>query len=163
MVLGQRARAIPRLTGGVGVALLVLSFGYSLRKRKLALRSLSMKRCLLLHECLAVAGTVVLAVHTAGRLHAMLPLLTFLILLLVFFSGLLGRRLYDRARSDLFGRGDRLAADRIQRAALDERVATQVVASARLSRWRLFHLPFVSLLGCLAVYHAVVAMYYGGF
>ncbi len=51
-------------TGIVGTVVLILSFGYSLRKRKKLLDIGKIKSWLLAHEWLSIAGSVIIFIHT---------------------------------------------------------------------------------------------------
>ncbi|WP_296700038.1 hypothetical protein [Thiocapsa sp. UBA6158] len=63
---------IGRYLGIPGTFLILLSFGYSMRKRKL-IRFSQPKRLLQLHEILAWLGVLMILVHAGVHVYAILP------------------------------------------------------------------------------------------
>ena len=79
-----------------GTILIILSFIYSLRKRKI-IESGSPKNLLSLHEYLAWAGSILLLVHAGIHFNAILPWLGIIIMLVTVGSGLTGKYLLKKA------------------------------------------------------------------
>lgn len=150
-------------TGVLGTLLVILSFGYSIRKRKKLLASGKIKEWLRSHEWLAVIGTVIIFIHAGNHFHALVPMITFLFMFTTFISGLVGKYVYSEAQSELTGMKTGLRKEGLAEADIEERLAVLAVASTVLSKWRNVHMPFVAILAVMVVYHAISALYYGGF
>jgi hypothetical protein len=148
-------------TGILGVSLIAVSFGYSLRKRRLIPGS--PRVWLTFHEWLAILGTFVLLVHTGAHFTALIPIITLILTLITFVSGLVGRYVYNNARANLKEKKAELKKDGLTDEEIDTRLWGLAIASKTLSRWRELHKPIVILLVIMAVYHATSALYYRGF
>ncbi len=75
-----------------GTLLIILSFIYSLRKRKI-IEAGSPKKLLSLHEYLAWAGSILILVHAGIHFNAILPWLGIIMMLVTVSSGLTGNTL----------------------------------------------------------------------
>lgn len=150
-------------TGIAGTVLVVLSFGYSMRKRKKVFKSGVIKEWLASHEWLAVLGTVLIFIHTGTHLNAIVPIVTLLFMFTTFISGFIGKYIFNNARVELKQKKDELKKEGLSDSEIEERVAALSIASSALSKWRNVHMPFVSILAVMLVYHAVSALYYGGY
>lgn len=150
-------------TGIFGVALLALSFGYSLRKRNKAFKSLGLAWWLRAHEWLAILGTVVIFVHTGTHFRALLPVITLIFMFTAFISGLIGRHVYENIRAELRQRREEMKKEGIGDAEIEDRLSSMAVASGALARWRHFHMPVIFTLLVMIVYHRVSALYFRGF
>ncbi len=91
---------IGRYLGIPGTILILLSFGYSMRKRKL-IRFGQPKRLLQLHEILAWLGVLMILVHAGIHVYAILPWLALIAMLINVASGMTGQYLLDRSRRSL--------------------------------------------------------------
>ncbi len=143
---------VGRWLGIPGTLLIVASFAYSLRKRKLV-TSGSPARLLELHEQLAWAGSLLVLVHAGIHLHAWLPWLATLAMLVNIVSGLVGRQLLQRARKHV---DERRAALRESGAAAEEVEKTlfwDAVAVDAMKKWRLVHFPITTAFTALALAH----------
>src|SRR5574337_82839 len=78
---------IGRYLGYVGTFVIVASFVYSLRKRKIITRG-SPKQLLTLHEYMAWAGSIMILVHAGIHFNALLPWMAVFVLLIAAASGL---------------------------------------------------------------------------
>jgi hypothetical protein len=148
----MRAAWIGRWLGIPGAALIVLSFAYSLRKRKL-IRSGTPARLLVQHEQLAWLGSLLVLVHAGIHLHALLPWLAVAAMLVNVLSGLTGRMLLERSRRRATERGEALreagrAPDEIERDQFWDWVAVDV-----MKRWRAVHMPITTAFTVLALAH----------
>ncbi len=111
------------LTGGLfavaGSVLMLLSSAYSLFKRIPALRNLlsakkSMRRLLQLHIYMGLAGAILVLIHTGHKFQSMLGILLTGTLLLVVFSGLVGRYFRGFFAEDIQERRNHLEALRTE-------------------------------------------------
>src|SRR5665647_2354161 len=92
--------SVGRYLGITGTLVIIISFVYSLRKRKI-IESGSPKQLLVLHEYLAWAGSVMLLVHAGIHFNALLPWLAILMLLIAVASGLVGKFLLKKTNESL--------------------------------------------------------------
>ena len=156
----QRHRLI---TGLLGTSLIILAFGYSLRKRKKLIKTGSVKKWLLSHEWLTIAGSFLLFVHTGTHFKALVPIITLIFVFTAFISGLIGRFVYNKTRVELKIKKDELIKEGLSSAEIEQRLWALTVASSALAKWRKFHMPIVTMLAVMVLYHSISALYYAGF
>jgi hypothetical protein len=87
---------VGRYLGVIGTTIILLSFIYSLRKRKI-IQSGSPKNYLQWHEYASWAGAIMLLVHAGIHFNAWLPWLAVVMLLITVGSGLVGKYLLKKA------------------------------------------------------------------
>ncbi|MDO8444662.1 MAG: hypothetical protein Q7T53_00920 [Deltaproteobacteria bacterium] len=150
------------LTGIIGTLLVILSFGYSMRKKKL-FKTGGMKGWLRAHEWLAIAGTVIIFVHTGIHFHGIVAIITLIFMFIAFISGLIGRYVYDNVKAELRLKKAGLKKDGLSEKEIEDSLTGLATASEALSKWRTYHMPVISILGVMVLYHAIAALYYGGF
>ncbi|MDH4099551.1 MAG: hypothetical protein OEV28_03120 [Nitrospirota bacterium] len=150
------------LTGVTGTLLIVLSIAYSARKKKLFTGG-SVKHWLQFHEWAAIVGTVILLIHTGTHFEALIPVVTLVLMLTTFVSGLFGRYLYQSAKDEMKRKKDRLKRKGMSETEIEEEMAALTTTSEALAKWRVIHMPIVAMLSLMTVYHAISALYYGGF
>jgi len=150
-------------TGITGLFLMIISFGYSMRKRKKLITFGNPKNWLTGHERLAIAGTFVIFVHTGTHFNALTPIVTFLFMFIAFVSGLVGRYVYNNAKAELNTKKAELKKRGLSASEIDNELWYLTIASDALSKWRKIHMPVISFLCVLIVYHAFSALYYSGF
>lgn len=146
-----------RWLGIAGSALIVLSFLYSLRKRKV-LRFGRPPAFLRAHEALAWAGAMLVLVHGGARLAAILPWLAQAAMLVVVASGLTGKYLLQRARKGLAERRKALAAAGLGAREVEARVFWEATIVDRMARWRAVHIPLTIVFALVGLAHAVTAL-----
>lgn len=151
------------LTGVIGTLLVILSFGYSMRKRKKVFKGGGMKGWLKWHEWLAIAGTVIIFIHTGTHFHAIVPIMTLVFMFTAFVSGLIGRYVYDNVRTEIKLQKEGLKKEGLSDKEVEDRLTDLATASEALAKWRDYHMPVIAILGVMVLYHAVSAIYYGGF
>lgn len=130
---------IGRYLGILGTVLILASFAYSLRKRRI-IETGSPKVLLDLHETLAWTGALMILVHAGIHFNALLPWLAVLLMLVVVASGFVGKHLLKKAREELQSREARF---------LD---ATTVEV---MKRWRAVHIPLTTIFWTLAGLHVL--------
>ncbi len=128
---------IGRYLGILGAVLILASFAYSLRKRKI-IETGSPKALLDLHETLAWIGALMILVHAGVHFNALLPWAAVLLMLVAVASGFVGKHLLKNAREALKSK---------EASFLD---ATTVEV---MQRWRAVHIPITAIFGTLAVLH----------
>jgi hypothetical protein len=91
---------IGRSLGYIGTIVLILSFVYSLRKRKI-IEYATPKTFLEIHEYLAWIGSVLLVIHAGTHFNAIIPWLATLTLIIVVAFGIIGKFVLKEANSTL--------------------------------------------------------------
>jgi hypothetical protein len=151
--------SVGRYLGYIGTFTILISFIYSLRKRKV-IKSGSPKQLLALHEYLAWGGSIMILVHAGIHLNAILPWLAVLMLLIAVGTGLIGKFLLQKAsgtlkekRSDLLNKG-------VSKEDADKQLFFDAVTVDMMKKWRAVHLPITIVLGLLALMHIITIVMY---
>lgn len=143
---------IGRWLGIPGLALILGSFAYSLRKRKLTTRGKPVE-LLRRHERMAWAGSLLVLVHAGIHFNAILAWLALAAMLVNVASGLTGKYLLGRARLRLQGARDRLSAAGLAPADIEERLYRDSLTYDLVKQWRVVHVPITLALAVLALAH----------
>ena len=151
---------VGRDLGWVGTLLIVVSFVYSLRKRRW-IRVGSAGKWLRLHEVLAWMGALAILVHAGIHLHALLPWAALLAMLVAVASGVTGRTLLVGARRQVAGRQKELrerglTADEIERALFFDSLTVRA-----MEKWRTVHIPLTLNFAILSLLHVATALLFG--
>jgi hypothetical protein len=145
---------IGRYLGMGGTIVILLSFIYSLRKRKI-IQSGSPKKLLMLHEYLAWAGSIMLLVHAGIHFNAWLPWLAVAMLLITVGSGLVGKFLLKKANESLKERRLALINTGSSNEDADKKLFFDSITVDLMKKWRIVHLPITLLLGALSLLHII--------
>ena len=146
---------VGRYLGVVGSVLIVASFVYSLRKRKL-IRSGSPKTLLRNHEVLGWTGALLVLVHGGIHFNAFLPWLALLAMLVVVASGLTGRYLLEEARASLASRAAEMKEAGVAQGEAEKELLGQELVVDSMKEWRKVHMPLTMVFTALALLHVVV-------
>ncbi len=146
---------VGRYLGVVGSLLILASFVYSLRKRKL-IRSGSPKTLLRNHEVLGWTGSLLLLVHGGIHFNAFLPWLAVLAMLVVVASGLTGRYLLEEARERLKERAAEMKEAGVAPGDAEKELLGQSLVVDSMKEWRKVHMPLTMVFAALALLHVVV-------
>jgi hypothetical protein len=139
--------AIGLYLGPIGTALIVLSFVYSLRKRKVISFG-QPKQLLDLHESLSWTGALLVLVHAGIHLNAAIPWLALAAMLIVVASGLTGQTLLRRATATL-------KAKRAAPPPGKDNTVLDAVTVDLMKRWRVVHMPLNAVFLVLLITHLV--------
>ena len=145
---------VGRWLGIPGVALILASLHYSLRKRKIVTRG-NPVTLLRRHEYMAWAGSLLVLVHAGIHFNAVLAWLALLAMLLNVASGLTGKYLLAHARTRLIDARARLASQGLDAAAIDERLHRDSLTMDLVRKWRVVHVPITLAFAVLATAHLV--------
>lgn len=148
---------VGRHLGWVGTILVVLSFVYSLRKRKL-IKNGSPKQLLLLHEYLAWIGSVMLLVHAGIHFNAILPWLAVYMLLINVASGFVGKYLLKNANQSLTESRRVLLESGSGKEETEKKLFFDAVTVRAMQQWRVIHLPIAFLFGILSLLHIITVL-----
>jgi hypothetical protein len=145
---------VGRYLGIPGVLLIVGSFAYSLRKRKLI--ALGKPVALLrLHERMAWAGSLLVLVHAGIHFNALLGWLAVAAMMVNVGSGLTGKFLLERSRRRLTESRQRLRDQGLADAEVDDRLYWDSLTFDAVKQWRVVHFPITLAFAVLAVGHII--------
>ena len=153
---------IGRYLGIPGTLLILGSFGYSLRKRKL-IRSGQPGKLLRWHECLAWLGSLLVLVHAGIHFNAILGWLAVGAMLINVASGLTGKFLLRALAQPARG----IDAAPAPRAACrpknsNERLYWDSLTFDVVKQWRVVHFPITLAFAVLALAHIVAVFLFWG-
>ncbi len=152
---------IGRYLGIAGTLIIIASFGYSLRKRKLITGG-NPVTLLRMHERMAWFGSLLVLVHAGIHFNALLGWLAVGAMLINVASGLTGKYLLRSARSRLDAARERLRGEGLSDEALDERLYWDSLTVDTVKRWRALHRPITLAFGVLALAHIIgISLFWG--
>ena len=145
---------IGRYLGPIGTGLIVLSFVYSLRKRK-KIAFGQPKRLLELHETLSWTGALLVLVHAGIHVNAIIPWLAVVAMLVVVASGFTGSVLIKRATEALKARPAGAGGE--------DNTLLDAATMDLMKRWRQVHLPINAVfLALFAIHLAGIMLFWHG-
>jgi len=145
---------IGRYLGLIGTCIILSSFVYSLRKRKI-IQSGSPRELLKMHEYLAWIGSVLILVHAGIHFNALLPWLAILMLLINVASGLVGKFLLKNASLSLSTSRQELITSGMTLEEADKKLFFDTITVDAMKKWRVVHLPIAFTLGILSLLHII--------
>jgi hypothetical protein len=145
---------IGRWLGIPGLGLILSSFAYSLRKRKITTRGKPVE-LLRRHERMAWAGALLVLVHAGVHFNAWLGWLALIAMLVNVASGLTGKYLLTRARTRLEAARVRLATEGLSPDAIEEKLYRDSLTLGLVKQWRVVHVPITLAFAVLGVAHLV--------
>jgi len=140
--------------GFAGTFILLLSFLYSLKKRKI-LKFGSPKKLLMLHEYLAWLGSVILLVHAGIHFNAILPWVAIAMLLIAVASGLIGKYLLKKSSAHLKEKKQFMLASGLDKTEADKKLFLDAITVDLMKKWRMFHIPITLLLVIFSALHII--------
>jgi hypothetical protein len=150
---------IGRYLGIPGTILILLSFFYSMRKRKL-IEFGKPKGLLRLHEVLTWLGALMIMVHAGIHVYAILPWLALLAMLITLASGMTGKYLLDRSRRQLKSQREAYEERGLTGKAVDKEVFWDSVTVDLMKQWRAVHFPITLAFGVLGLAHILSIFLY---
>lgn len=145
---------IGRYLGIPGAILILLSFVYSLRKRK-KIDFGNPKTMLHLHIALTWIGSLMILVHAGVHMYALLPWLALFAMLLNVVSGMTGMYLLGRSRRFLESKREHYRQQGYAEEDVDRKLFRDATAYGLMKKWREFHLPMTLLFAVLAAAHVL--------
>jgi hypothetical protein len=151
---------VGRYLGIPGVLLIVGSFAYSLRKRKL-IRLGKPAALLRLHEHMAWAGSLLVLVHAGIHFNAILGWLAVAAMMVNVGSGLTGKFLLERSRRRLSETRQQLRDQGLTEDEVQDRLYWDSLTFDVVKQWRAVHFPITLAFAVLAVAHIIaVALFW---
>jgi hypothetical protein len=152
---------IGRYLGIVGMLLVLYSFRYSLRKRKLITTG-NPVTLLRWHETLAWLGSLLILVHAGIHFNSILGWLAVGAMLINIGSGLAGKYLLASARKRMLEARETMLRRGVPESELEERVFVDTVAFDVVKQWRAVHFPITLAFGVLALAHIIAVFLFWG-
>ena len=155
--LGKTKQSI----GILGVLFIATSFLYSARKHYFKWGSI--KKWLKFHEVMTVSGAILIFIHTGWHVHAVIPQLALILMVITVLSGFIGAYMYQLSRRELKEQEKKLQqSDRLSKEEIENQLAFLASASKLMGKWRKIHIPIVELLFSLTIIHIISAVYFSG-
>lgn len=143
---------IGRYLGIPGVLLILCSFAYSLRKRRII--ALGNPRTLLhLHIALTWIGALMILVHAGIHVYSILPWLALAAMLINVISGMTGMYLLGRSRRFIESKRQRYREQGLSAESIDGKLFRDATAFELMKKWREIHLPITLVFAVLGVAH----------
>ncbi len=155
------AVSIGRYLGIPGTLLIIGSFGYSMRKRKL-ISSGQPATLLRLHERMAWTGSLLVLVHAGIHFNAILGWLAVWAMGINIASGLVGKYLLKRSRQRLDEARQRMQQQGLSVDTLEDRLYWDSLTFDAVKQWRVIHFPISLAFAVLAVAHIVAIFLFWG-
>jgi hypothetical protein len=152
---------IGRYLGIVGTLLILASFRYSLRKRKIITTG-NPATLLRNHELMAWAGSLLILAHAGIHFNSILGWLAVGAMLINIGSGLAGKYLLARARKRMLEARESMARQGIQGEALEELVYLDTMTFDVVKQWREVHFPITLAFAVLALAHIIAVFMFWG-
>ena len=152
---------IGRYLGIPGTLLILGSFGYSLRKRKL-IRAGRPESLLRLHERMAWLGSLLVLVHAGILFNAILGWLAVGAMLVNVGSGLTGKFLLGRARARIEAARKHMLEQGVGSSAIEERMYWDSLTFDVVKQWRAVHFPITLAFAVLALAHIIAVFLFWG-
>jgi len=143
---------IGRWLGIPGTILILLSFFYSMRKRKI-IHFGKPKTLLTLHETLTWVGALMIMGHAGIHIYTILPWLALIAMLINVISGMTGKYLLDRSRRFLAEKRQFYAQQGLSEEAIKKQLFWDSTTFDLMKRWRAVHLPITLAFVVLGLSH----------
>lgn len=143
---------IGRWLGIPGVLLILVSFLYSMRKRKMISFG-KPKTLLIMHETLGWVGTLMIMVHAGIHVYTVLPWLALAAMLVNVISGMTGKYLLNRSREFLAAKKDLYLQQGLSEEAIEKKLFWDATTFDLMKKWRAVHLPITLVFTVLGLTH----------
>lgn len=152
---------VGRYLGIAGTLLILGSFRYSLRKRKIITQGNPVS-LLRRHEYMAWFGSLLILVHAGVHFNSILGWLAVGAMLINIGSGLAGKFLLDRARRRMQAARETMLRKGVQATELEEQVYLDTLTFDVVKQWRAVHFPITLAFAVLALAHIVAVFLFWG-
>ena len=143
---------IGRWLGIPGTILILLSFLYSMRKRK-KISFGKPKTLLALHETLTWIGALMILVHAGIHVYTILPWLALTAMLVNVVSGLTGKFLLERSRRFMAEKKEVYSQQGLSEEAIEKKLFWDATTFDLMKKWRVVHLPITLAFAVLGITH----------
>ena len=149
------------IVGWIGLAIILLVFIYPLRKRYRQKAGWP-RGWFRVHQVAGVIGPVLIFIHAGPHIHALVPVLAMLAMVIVVVSGVLGSVVHRKALHVLNEKRKELLSQGLSREDVEDRLYDLVSSEETFRVWQIIHAPMVILFLALVVTHIIGALYFGG-
>ena len=143
---------VGRWLGIPGTILILLSFFYSMRKRKMISYG-KPKTLLILHETLTWLGALMILVHAGIHIYTILPWLALIAMMVNVISGMTGKYLLNRSRRFLAAKKETYLQQGLSDAAIEKKLFWDATTFDLMKKWRVVHLPITLAFAVLGITH----------
>jgi hypothetical protein len=143
---------VGRWLGIPGTILILLSFFYSMRKRK-KITIGKPKMYLALHETLTWVGALMILVHAGIHIYTILPWLALAAMLINIISGMTGQYLLDRSRRFIAEKKEFYTERGLSGEELERKLFWDATTYDLMKKWRAVHLPITLAFAVLGITH----------
>lgn len=143
---------IGRYLGIPGTILILLSFFYSMRKRKI-INIGKPKTLLTMHQTLTWIGSLMILVHAGIHVYAILPWLALVAMMANVISGMTGQYLLGRSRRFLHETKSYYATQDLSAAEVEQKLFWDATTFELMQQWRAVHLPITLVFTVLGITH----------
>lgn len=148
---------VGRYLGIVGTLIILSSFLYSLRKRKL-FKAGSPKTLLQSHELMGWLGALCILVHGGIHFNAIIPWLALIAMIVVVASGLTGKYLLKQAKERLKDKEEVLKAQNKTTDEVERELLYSSLLVETMQKWRKVHMPLTMIFFAFALIHIVITL-----
>ncbi len=145
---------VGRYLGIPGTLLILFSFGYSMRKRKL-IRAGNPRTLLTVHETFTLLGALMVLIHAGVHFNAILPWLALAGMMLNVVSGLVGKFLLDRSRRHVAERRRLYGLKGLSQVEAEKELFWDAVTYDLMAKWRAVHFPITLVFVVLSLGHII--------
>ena len=146
-----------RYLGIAGTLLILFSFIYSLRKRKIIPFG-KPKFLLQFHEAMAWSGAVLILAHSGIDFEAVIPRAAVFAMLIVVASGLTGKYLLKNARENIKSRREELKAKNLSEEEIEKELFSLSLLADKMQLWRSVHIPLTVIFAAFALLHIIITL-----
>jgi len=143
---------IGRWLGIPGTVLIILSFLYSLRKRKI-IKFGNPKFLLKMHEAFTWGGSLLILVHGGIHFNTILPWLALVGMVLNVLSGMVGQRLLHRSKVHLTQMQETYRLKGMSKEEIEQEIFWDSVTYDLMAKWRVVHFPISLVFAVIALGH----------
>lgn len=148
-----------RYLGIVGTGLIVISFVYSLRKRKV-INFGKTKTLLHIHELLAWTGSLLILLHAGFEFDAVIPRIAVFAMLIVVASGITGKYLLKQARESIKYKREELKAKNLSEEEIERELFALSLIADKMQMWRNVHIPLTLIFAAFALLHIITILFF---
>jgi len=152
---------VGRYLGILGTLLIIMSFYYSLRKRKIVTTG-NPVTLLRMHEFSAWLGSLMILIHAGVHFNAILPWLATVAMSVNVVSGLVGRLLLKRAKAHVQAQREQFQLRGLSKPELEQAMFWDAVTLYLMNQWRKVHIPIYIVFMVMALGHILsIFMFWG--
>jgi len=148
---------VGRYLGIVGTLIIISSFIYSLRKRKIIQIS-TPKQLLQNHELFGWSGALMILVHGGIHFNAIIPWLALFAMVIVVASGLTGKYLLKEANKSLKDKQIELKSINLSPNEIEKELFYSSLLVDTMQKWRKVHMPLTMIFAALALLHIIITL-----